>query len=366
MAEGLSDSTENAEKELHHDEQADDDSECISENITKKKAATKRARPVTLNKSYEHIYTVSDNLFRFDQQRVPAQLIDSDDDDDDNDIVWQGQLSPVKKPRRPAMPKAIYVSSDEEKDDDVCIVGYKTPEKQNTSIYSDKSPSPPPSPPPPSSVSVIVQPRNRRTTKVLRNVDAAVDSIRRNAFQSPLAQSPDDCFIIGSPQEDKTMKVKIRCKLGVQRYDMKMTDCFGVIMKSLAEKLHVDSERILLTLKDDSIVAEDTPLSTNLQITDIIDCVVVDVNAATSDPNDVSESDNDYVQIKVQGKDKSKKIISIKRTDPLERLMEEYSSWKQIPRNKVTFFFDGDKLFPQNTPQDLDMETDDVIDVMIT
>ncbi|XP_070573406.1 NFATC2-interacting protein-like [Ptychodera flava] len=162
------------------------------------------------------------------------------------------------------------------------------------------------------------------------------------------------------------MKVKIRCKLGVQRYDMKMTDRFGVIMKSLAGKLNVDSERILLTLKDDSIVAEDTPLSTNLQITDIIDCVVVDVNAATSDPNDVSESDNDYVQIKVQGKDKSKKIISIKRTDPLERLMEEYSSWKQIPRNKVTFFFDGDKLSPQNTPQDLDMETDDVIDVMIT
>ncbi|XP_077996180.1 NFATC2-interacting protein-like [Glandiceps talaboti] len=341
------------------------------EVIPKKKAATKRSRPVVSGNPCATIYKIPDNIFRFDHRAVQSVLIDSDDDEEDETDSWN--LSPVKKPRLRNKPKktTVVLSSeddddDNEEDDDICFIGIQTPERNKTRSISSNSPSPPPSPPTAPLDIIVPASRQRQLDKVLRNVDKAMDSIYNSTvFPSPLTQSPDDCFM--SPPEDKTLKVKITCKLGVVRYDMKLTDQFGVIMKSLAEKLNVEADQIILTLREDSIIASDTPKSINLRITDIIDCVVANANSMTSD-NDASldMEDPNVVHIKVQGGTKTKKIISIKKTDPMEKLMDEYSKFLDIPRNKIAFVFDGDRISPTETPQDLDMESEDVIDVLVT
>ena len=48
--------------------------------------------------------------------------------------------------------------------------------------------------------------------------------------------------------------------------------------------------------------------------------------------------------------------------DPYARLSFR---WQDLALEKLVFRFDGDKIDPESTPQDLDMEDDDCIDVNV-
>jgi small ubiquitin-related modifier len=49
----------------------------------------------------------------------------------------------------------------------------------------------------------------------------------------------------------------------------------------------------------------------------------------------------------------------------LHRLMNAYTERHGISADEVRFFFDGTKIYPDHTPRQLEMESGDVIDVMI-
>lgn len=49
----------------------------------------------------------------------------------------------------------------------------------------------------------------------------------------------------------------------------------------------------------------------------------------------------------------------------LKDLMERFAEKENLPLEKLIFRFDGDKVDPESTPEDLDMEDDDCIDVNI-
>lgn len=53
------------------------------------------------------------------------------------------------------------------------------------------------------------------------------------------------------------------------------------------------------------------------------------------------------------------------QTDPLEKLMVAYCEFRKLPRSRLKFSFDGDELKGGETPEQLDMENEDVIDVRI-
>ena len=54
------------------------------------------------------------------------------------------------------------------------------------------------------------------------------------------------------------------------------------------------------------------------------------------------------------------------QTDPLQRLMEEYSTFCGHPVTRLKFSFDGDVVKPSDTPEHLDFEEDvNAIDVHI-
>ena len=54
-----------------------------------------------------------------------------------------------------------------------------------------------------------------------------------------------------------------------------------------------------------------------------------------------------------------------KKTTPLQKLMNAYCQRQGVNLNAVRFIFDGSRLNSSQTPEDLEMEDGDVIDVMM-
>ena len=51
------------------------------------------------------------------------------------------------------------------------------------------------------------------------------------------------------------------------------------------------------------------------------------------------------------------------QTEPLDKLMTAYCKFRKLPHSRLKFLFDGDEIRGTETPIDLEMEDDDVIDV---
>lgn len=55
-------------------------------------------------------------------------------------------------------------------------------------------------------------------------------------------------------------------------------------------------------------------------------------------------------------------VSSLCQSDPLQKAMNAFAEELSVPIAKLKFVFDGEQVEPSNTPQDLDMESDDVMD----
>ena len=55
----------------------------------------------------------------------------------------------------------------------------------------------------------------------------------------------------------------------------------------------------------------------------------------------------------------------IKKTTPLEKLMVTYCERQGKPFESVRFMFDGNRIEKHNTPEELDIEDNDVIEAVI-
>ena len=51
------------------------------------------------------------------------------------------------------------------------------------------------------------------------------------------------------------------------------------------------------------------------------------------------------------------------QNDIFEKLMRQYAEKMNLEMEKLTFYFDGDKLKSLSTPEDVDMDDGDCIDV---
>lgn len=58
-------------------------------------------------------------------------------------------------------------------------------------------------------------------------------------------------------------------------------------------------------------------------------------------------------------------FFKCKMTTPLEKLMKAFCTRNGVAQTSVRFLFDGNRINANQTPQELDMEDGDVIDVMV-
>ncbi|KAB2636571.1 small ubiquitin-related modifier 1-like [Pyrus ussuriensis x Pyrus communis] len=72
-----------------------------------------------------------------------------------------------------------------------------------------------------------------------------------------------------------------------------------------------------------------------------------------------------HINLKVKGQDGNEVFFRIKHTTQLKKLMTAYCDRQSVDLNSVAFLFDGRRLRPEQTPEELEMEDGDEIDAML-
>ncbi|CDW73774.1 ubiquitin-like protein smt3 [Stylonychia lemnae] len=72
-----------------------------------------------------------------------------------------------------------------------------------------------------------------------------------------------------------------------------------------------------------------------------------------------------HINIKVKSQDGTEIYFKIKRTTQLKKLMDAYCTRQGLSINQCRFIFDGERLKDDDTPDKLEMENGDEIDVMV-
>lgn len=253
---------------------------------------------------------------------------------------------PIEAPALSPSPEVVGISDDEAE--------ASTEQVEQELSCQVLSPSPPPPPRP-------LRKRHRGTqvfAQKLKNLTSSLSAAKKSLQDQGSDAATDDVIVIDElePSELQELVLKIRCRTDLFRVSIQMTDPLQRVAEHMGQMLKVPPSRILLLLRDRELPAEATPRGLGLGVADIIDCIVETTSEVSDDSGDL--------QLKVQGKDKSSEMeITVQRDEPLQALMTRYRQSQNLGRRKLNFYFDGQRLAETRTPQELGMESGDVIEV---
>ncbi|XP_053326845.1 NFATC2-interacting protein-like [Spea bombifrons] len=218
----------------------------------------------------------------------------------------------------------------------------------------DASPSPPPTP-------EVAAHRRGRAYHKIREVDAQLKDLGTvlSPSRKSLAEETDVILVDSSPAPEITLKVRRRGE--VFRINMRTREPLQRLVEAMASQLKVAPSQILLLLRDEELDTTKTPQSLHLTVADIIDCMVL----SASDGQDPDQDGK--ICLKVQGKEKESHLsVFVEKTEPLQSLMDQYMAAMGLPKKtKISFIFEGQKLKGKSTAEELELETDDIIEVWL-
>merc|ERR1711962_1199868 len=73
--------------------------------------------------------------------------------------------------------------------------------------------------------------------------------------------------------------------------------------------------------------------------------------------------ETEYIKLKVVGQDSNEIHFRVKQTTQMGKLKKSYSERVGVPVSSLRFLFDGRRINDDETPKQLEMEQDDVIEV---
>uniref|UniRef100_T1J2P4 Ubiquitin-like domain-containing protein n=1 Tax=Strigamia maritima TaxID=126957 RepID=T1J2P4_STRMM len=189
------------------------------------------------------------------------------------------------------------------------------------------------------------------------NFDIMQDKIASNRESS--IDEVTDCLTVDSNRE---FFLKLRWKGNIKKIAVKNNQPFHLITTKIAEMLDHSVGKLILTFNDEVIKPGDTPAKLGVTVSDIIDCGLLSLEAASKEPED----DPDVISLKLQSKEMKKKVVlTMLKSEPMSILIEKYAQQRQIPASKVLLQFDGEDLDPDSNPDELEIENDFCIDVII-
>ncbi|XP_064404754.1 small ubiquitin-related modifier 3-like [Halichondria panicea] len=75
------------------------------------------------------------------------------------------------------------------------------------------------------------------------------------------------------------------------------------------------------------------------------------------------QTESEHINLKVTGQDGSVVHFKIKRNTPLKKLMQAYCDRQGFQLSTIRFVFDGNSVGPECTPNALEMDDEDTIEV---
>lgn len=161
----------------------------------------------------------------------------------------------------------------------------------------------------------------------------------------------------------KTLRLKFKFKGSYKCVEFKSTDKFKDKLDEMCEVLEVTPNSLLLMFNNKPISFENTPEELNIGICDIIDVYEKKQNATSQ------KEDPNLFKFKFRDHESRKRVedivLTMNRYDTFQQIFKNYSELKQVSLDKITFEFDGEVIESDQKPDDLEMESDYLIDVKI-
>merc|ERR1711933_558302 len=88
-------------------------------------------------------------------------------------------------------------------------------------------------------------------------------------------------------------------------------------------------------------------------------------DAATTNDSEQPTQNKEHLNLKVKAQDGTEVYFKVKETTKLKKLMDAYCARVGKEAGSIRFLFDGDRIAPDSTPNDLGMEDEDEIDAMV-
>jgi len=80
---------------------------------------------------------------------------------------------------------------------------------------------------------------------------------------------------------------------------------------------------------------------------------------------DNASSDPNTINLRVVSQDGNEVYFKIKKQTPLRKLMDAYCQRQAIDSNSIRFLYDGQRIQADQTPKELEMEDNDIIDAVL-
>ncbi|KAL4229454.1 protein tag [Mactra antiquata] len=273
------------------------------------------------------------------------------------------------KPRSPPLlPKTdnVIPLSDDEVDEELEC------QDNLSEIINTLAPSSPPPPPPPKqnnkrkgrSTKAAQKRSGGRSTRALtkrnQELEAKVIQARENYME--LLESPNTSQDICVIDDDVTVRISIHGQ--IQRFTVSCDHPFEEIISMIASKENVQDSQVILVHNDKTLKSNDTPSSVQLHTADILECYI---NATLDDsftPDSSSQNDPNVIELVVQSQSsKRRELINAHLEKPLSYVIDEYAKRMKSDACNIQLYFDGELVSPKSTPQSLDIEDGDVLDV---
>lgn len=222
-------------------------------------------------------------------------------------------------------------------------------------------------PTPPSTPERVVRQKGKRMKK---GVKAAMNALQK--MKKKMRESDDDVMIIDNDPcqatDSHSFAIKIRLPSGVKKFQIKPGESFARVFSAIAATEEVDENDIFMFFNDSTVHIYDSPNALGITVADILDCHVhTSRDRLSPDPVEKVDAVEDrmLIRLNLQMKDsKSKTTLSIRKDEPMEKLMREFCRAAGKSFGTLKFSFDGESIELSATPQSLDLDTDYCIDVL--
>jgi hypothetical protein len=163
------------------------------------------------------------------------------------------------------------------------------------------------------------------------------------------------------------MSIKIKWGIEVQKFAHRRYQKFADLIATIAQRENVEPRDIVLDLEDKLIAPDDTPHSIGYRLSKFINGRVVK-RAEGMTPKAVAKPKRDAntVNLKIQLAAKKKNMtIAVGKDEKMKILLYKISEELKCSAKAITLEFDGDRVDPESTPAELELENDYVIDCIL-
>lgn len=213
-----------------------------------------------------------------------------------------------------------------------------------------------------SSVQVTPVKHSRKTQQLLKKLESLTKDDDKPLWCTSDDSSDLSCLYDdpANMEEKEELELMVISECRLLRFTTAPTAPFRGIFEQLAEKHNVSPSHIILSWKEGSIEADDTPSSLGITPTDILQCIVR--KYAPAKPVLTKNA----MTIKFQCSNRRMtKSVEVSKDEPLLKGVEAFAAKAALDLSKIVLKFDGEKVDPLMTPDQLGIEDGECVDVSV-